>query len=277
MLKMKLMVAMLLSALVLTAGAQEQQNARKPRVLVDKFTKSDQVSEDFCKLVRQSVIDGLHKTERFEMVADDVVNDGIKTDEVRDYIIKGDVLLCSVAEKVKDDKRRQECEMSYSVTIIDVETSNTVGSKTFTHTGGGEDKTPDEARLSSLTLIASDMRSFLISEFPLEGKFVPMDYEVKGNKLAACYIELGTDLGVKKDDFFTAMIPQMRAGRITYRELGKMRVVEVLDGTLSYCKVTNKGRDIFAALSSYLSLDEETRKTYPIKVKSTTPPIIYFK
>ncbi len=298
MLRMKMMAAMLLlSVVAFTAAAQENKEVKKPRVLVEYFMKGDHVSDDFAGLVRQAVIDGLNKTQRFELVdesttlslkqeeehrtsekamADETARTQIITDGAHNYIVKGDVLLCSVSSKVKDGKKEYYCDMSYSITIIEVATSTTVASKKFDHSGGSlltsASETADEAMTSSLTLIGSDMEDFLITEFPLEGNLIAMDYEVKKDKLTACYIELGSAVGVKEGDYFAIMVPRVRAGRATYSELGRLKVAEVVDGTLSFCKVTGKGKEILVALNAYLSLDEAIRAKQPIKVRSMKDP-----
>ncbi len=284
MLKLKTIATlMLLGVVTLTTSAQEQKTAKKPRVLVENFTTANHVNEDISNMVRQEVIDGLNKTQRFEIVDETKKGTGgvsTDADASQDYIIKGDVLLCSVTEKVKDGKRQYYCDMSYSVTVIETATSSTVATKKFEHSGGGlltsASETADKARTSSLTLIDSDMKDFLINEFPLEGTLLTMDYEVKKDKITTCYIEIGSDVGVKEKDYFVIMVPKVRAGRSTYSEVGKLRVTEVVDGTLSFCKITSKGKEVLEALNAYMSLDEETRAKQPIKVKSTEAPLLSF-
>ncbi len=282
MFKKRTIVAMLLlGAVAFTASvsAQETKEVKKPKVFVQYFMEANHVSEDFSDLVRQAVIDGLNKTQRFEIVDQEaIISNEVETDEVQNYTIKGDVLACTVTEKIRDGKREYFCDMSYSISVIYPVTSTTVATKKFDRTGGGllfsGAETADKARLNSLTLIASDMKDFLINEFPLEGNMVMMDYEVKKDKMITCYIGLGSGLGVKEGDYFVLMVPTVRAGRATYSELGKLKVTEVIDETLSFCKVTSKSKEIFAAVNAYLALDEETQKKQPIKVKSTTGPII---
>ena len=151
-----------------------------------------------------------------------------------DYILGGNVLACSVKSEQKDGKTMYSCVLNYSVTVTEVATSTTVASATFDHSPSGIGGTvgklldlsdsKDKAIASAVNMIASDIENFLIKEFPLESTIVPMDYEVKKDKLVKCYINLGSDHGVKKGDYFSVLAPSVRAGRTTYSEIGKMKV-----------------------------------------------------
>ena len=100
-----------------------------------------------------------------------------------------------------------------------------------------------------------------------------MDYEVKKDKLVKCYIDLGSDHGVKKGDYFSILTPSVRAGRTTYSEVGRVRVEEVVDGTMSQCKVVQGDKKIFTAMDAFQALDEATQKKQPLKVKATVAPL----
>ena len=92
---------------------------------------------------------------------------------------------------------------------------------------------------------------------------------MKKDKLVKCYINLGSDHGVKKGDYFSVLAPSVRAGRTTYSEIGKMKVEEVVDGTMSQCKVVQGDKKIFTAMEAFQALDEAAQKQQPLKVKAT--------
>lgn len=246
----------------------------------------------------------LNKTKRFELVDQDAEGSMKKEEERRmdekamsdekartqiitaaahDYILSGNVLACSVKAQEKDGKTMYSCVLNYSVTITEVATSTTVATATFDHSPSGLGGTvgklldlsdsKDKAIASAINLVASDIEDFLIKEFPLESTVVPMDYEVKKDKLVKCYINLGSDHGVKKGDYFSILAPSVRAGRTTYSEVGRVRVEEVVDGTMSQCKVVQGDKKIFTAMEAFQALDEETQKQQPLKVKATVAPL----
>ena len=301
MLKRIITIMALLCVAVIAVKAQE---VKKPRMYVEYFTEADGVEEANSDKVRQAVMAALNKTKRFELVDQDAEYSMKKEEERRtdekamsdeksrtqtitaaghDYILGGNVLACSVKSEQKDGKTMYSCVLNYSVTVTEVATSTTVASATFDHSPSGIGGTvgklldlsdsKDKAIASAVNMIASDIENFLIKEFPLESTIVPMDYEVKKDKLVKCYIKLGADHGVKNGDYFSVLAPSVRAGRTTYSEIGKMKVEEVVDGTMSQCKVVQGDKKIFTAMEAFQALDEAAQKQQPLKVKATIAPL----
>ena len=301
MLKRIITIMALLCVAVIAVKAQE---VKKPRMYVEYFTEADGVEEANSDKVRQAVMAALNKTKRFELVDQDAEYSMKKEEERRtdekamsdeksrtqtitaaghDYILGGNVLACSVKSEQKDGKTMYSCVLNYSVTVTEVATSTTVASATFDHSPSGIGGTvgklldlsdsKDKAIASAVNMIASDIENFLIKEFPLESTIVPMDYEVKKDKLVKCYINLGSDHGVKKGDYFSVLAPSVRAGRTTYSEIGKMKVEEVVDGTMSQCKVVQGDKKIFTAMEAFQALDEAAQKQQPLKMKATIAPL----
>ena len=297
MLKRIITIMALLCVAVIAVKAQE---VKKPRMYVEYFTEADGVEEANSDKVRQAVMAALNKTKRFELVDQDAEYSMKKEEERRtdekamsdeksrtqtitaaghDYILGGNVLACSVKSEQKDGKTMYSCVLNYSVTVTEVATSTTVASATFDHSPSGIGGTvgklldlsdsKDKAIASAVNMIASDIENFLIKEFPLESTIVPMDYEVKKDKLVKCYINLGSDHGV----YFSVLAPSVRAGRTTYSEIGKMKVEEVVDGTMSQCKVVQGDKKIFTAMEAFQALDEAAQKQQPLKVKATIAPL----
>ena len=200
-----------------------------------------------------------------------------------DYILGGNVLACSVKSEQKDGKTMYSCVLNYSVTVTEVATSTTVASATFDHSPSGIGGTvgklldlsdsKDKAIASAVNMIASDIENFLIKEFPLESTIVPMDYEVKKDKLVKCYINLGCDHGVKKGDYFSVLAPSVTASPTTSNEIGKMKVEEEVDRTMSQCNEEQGDKKIFTAMEAFQALDEAAQKQQPLKVKATIAPL----
>lgn len=303
MLKLFLSVA-LFCVVAISVQAQE---VKKPRLYVENFTVAEGVAKADGDKVRQAVADALNKTKRFEL-ADQSSENSIKQEEERradekamgdekartqtitagahDYILSGKVLACSVKSQVKDGKTMYSCVLNYSITLTEVATSTSVATQVFDHSPSGIGGTvgklldlsdsKDKAIASAVNMIDNDIETFLIKEFPLEGTVIPLDYEVKKDKLIKCYIDLGSDHGVKKGDFFTVLVPSVRAGRTTYSEIARLRVEEVVDGTMSQCKVSQGDKKLYSAMENFQSLDEATQKNQPLKIKSTVAPLLSF-
>ncbi len=301
MLKRIITVAMLLCAVVVTVDAQDAPQGKK-RMFVEWFFGGDHVPDDIVDMVRDKALSGLNDTKRFNLVdaaseqsmnkekehrsAEQAMADAKTRNEMisaagHDYIFSGNVSKYIVSEK-KDSEGNKGyvCSIIYTYSVTEVATSTTVATKTFERGGSGLltscYPTVDKARESALSLVDNDIESFLITEFPLEGVLLPMDYEVKKDKLLTCYVELGSDVGVKVGDFFTVYVPTVRAGRSSYNEVAQIKVTEVIDGTLSFCKVTKGAKEALVALNAFLDLDEATRTKQPIKIKSCVAPLISF-
>ncbi len=299
MIKRAFITAVMLCATAIMLFAQNVNSGEKPRVYIEKFVVKSGVSGVYADKVRKAVMVALANTERFNLV-DQEVEGAIKQEEVRrsderamsdytarnevmsvaanNYILTGNVNTCSVASQYKDGKTVYTCTLDYSVNITEAATSTTIASASFTHSPGtilvSTSESKEDAVTKSINLINSDIRDLIIKELPLVGVMVPIDYEVKKDKVVSCYVELGSDNGVKVNDYFVIMFPSYRAGRTVYTEKGKLKVTEVVDGTLSQCKVTSEGKEVYEALSDFLNLDEEIQKKSPIKVKSTIAPIM---
>lgn len=286
----------LLSAAIIFAACMSlnAQDVKKPRLLVRYFFSSETVSADHAELVRKAVVDALNKSTRFELVdadtksvaqiegedrkdesamADEKSRQGMISSTANDLIISGDVFSCSVKEEVLESSVYYSCSLIYSVTVTDPATTTTVASKKFEHTPNmlndltNTAATPDEAISDAIKKIADDIKRFLSEDMPLEGTIFPMDYEVKKDKLVACYIDLGSGLGVKKGDLFTILQPQSRLGKVIYQEIGTLEVDNVVDATVSLCKVTKGEKELKVAMDSFIQLSEEQQQKNPFKIK----------
>ena len=45
-----------------------------------------------------------------------------------------------------------------------------------------------------------------------------------------------------------------------------MKIIEVVDGQMSHCKITKDGKDFYKGMESFLSLDEKEQKKYSFRV-----------
>lgn len=279
-----------MASLLLVAGVSMQaQEVKKPRLLIDYFFEGDNVKEENSDKVRHAVMDAVNKSKRFEVVDRTAISavqanvvEGVNNNADYDYIMKGEVTACSVKEETKDGKKSYQCVLTYSVTVTEVATTTTVATKAFDHSPSGlggtvgkfldNSSTADGAISSAVNMIESDITDFLIEEFPLTGDVIPMDYEVKKDKVTALYIALGSDHGVKVGDFFAVSVPKTRAGRTTYSEVGRVKVSEVVDGTMAFCKVTKGDKQILVELQALAELSEEEQQKNPLKVKSIKNP-----
>lgn len=298
MIKQVLFVATMLLTLTMNSAI-----AQKSRMYVKEFTKVDGVSSDDLEKVRAGVISALNQSQRFELLdattlssiaeeeerrqSESAMHDKTARTEIivtkaNNYILDGNVTACSVKSKAKDGKSAYTCVLTYSITVTDVANNTTVATKKFDHSptglGGTLGKIFDEstsaegAKTSAVNSIKYDITNFLIEEFPLKGEVYAEDYVIKKDKLTHCYINIGSNSGVKEGDWFVIMEVQRKVGKDIEKEIGRLKVIEV-DEDIANCKVTKGEKEVKNAMERYLFNLESEPDTKPIRVKSTTEPL----
>lgn len=304
-----------LTAIICATTIQAQaQEVKKPRLLIEAFGCAEGLSKDLCDQLRMNVISAINATERFEVMdantqavldeeaarrasesamADQTARtEGIVT-KANNYILRGSLLSCSTQSTEVDGKTRYTYGLGYSITLIDASNSKDVVSKTYSHgalgtqtvvggTGGkllnklGTYASAEDALKGAMSNTNHDMKNLLIEHLPLKGELLADEYEEKKGKMEACYINLGSGLGAKVGDYFTIMTAEVRAGRTIYQEIGRLKVKEVLDPTLSYCTVTKGSKLVLEKMNEYKAMAADDPNTPPIVVRSAPEPLLAF-
>ena len=280
--------------------------AQKPRMYVKEFTKANGVSQDDYSKVRAAVISALNLTERFELldaatissiaeeeerrqsesaIHDETARNEVKVTKANNYILDGTVTACTVKSNSKDGKTAYTCVLTYSITVTDFANNTTVASKKFDHSptglGGALGKLLDEsssaegAKTSAINSIKTDIENFLIEEFPLRGEIYAEDFVTKKDKVVECYINLGTNVGVKDGDWFAIYEVQTKVGKTIEKEIGRLKVTEA-DEEISNCKVTKGEKEVKKALDRYFENVENDPNTQLLKIKSIPEPLFSF-
>lgn len=280
--------------------------AQKPRMYVKEFTKANGVSQDDYSKVRAAVISALNLTERFELldaatissiaeeeerrqsesaIHDETARNEVKVTKANNYILDGTVTACTVKSNSKDGKIAYTCVLTYSITVTDYANNTTVASKKFDHSptglGGALGKLLDEsssaegAKTSAINSIKTDIENFLIEEFPLRGEIYAEDFVTKKDKVVECYINLGTNVGVKDGDWFAIYEVQTKVGKTIEKEIGRLKVTEA-DEEISNCKVTKGEKEVKKALDRYFENVENDPDTQLLKIKSIPEPLFSF-
>lgn len=291
MLRKFILSAALAAATVFFSNAQE-----KPRMYVNDFETASGVSSSNAASIRQAVIDAINKTQRFELATSDMesalsqeierrsteaaMHDAATRNEILmsagcKYVMSGNIIKCSVeSTRLDDGSLSYSCVMSYSITVAEVATSTTVATQKFDSNDGifsgalSSATSPEGAIANAVKRIEKDIEGFIIEYFPLDGIVIPMDYEVKKDKIISCYINLGSSQGIKTGDIFAILAPKVVIGQVTYNEIGRLKVDAVVSEAISLCKVTKGHKDLFSAIENFASLDEASQSQQPIKIKA---------
>lgn len=282
-------------ALVVSVASLMAENS-KPRIFVEYFKVSSDVSNADASKIRLAVIDALTKTKRFEIATEDsqgsineeserrsstaAMHDQKARTEVitaaaHDYILKGEVHNCSYSTTVLEDgSKSYSCLIQFTLSATEVATSTTIATQQFDSKTGlisgamYSSSTEEGALTNALTQIDEKIAKFVIEYFPNQGTIIPSDFGFKKDKVVSCYIDLGSDNGVKEGDTFVILAPKVVMGKLTYNEIGKLKISEIVSGEFSNCKVTKGHKELYQALISLGKLDEKQQKEQPIKVKS---------
>lgn len=284
----------------------ENAYAQKSRMYVKEFTKAEGVSDDDFNKVRAAVISALNQTQRFELLDaatlssiaeeeerrqseaamnDETARSEQKVIKANNYILDGTVTACTVKSNSKDGKNAFTCVLTYSVTVTDYANNTTVASKKFDHSptglGGALGKFLDEstsaegAKTNAINSIKTDIENFLIEEFPLRGEIYAEDFVTKKDKVTHCYINLGSNVGVKNGDWFAIYEVQTKVGKTIEKEIGRLKVTEA-DEEISNCKVTKGEKEVKKALDRYFQNIESDPDTKLLKIKSIPEPLLAF-
>lgn len=266
-------------------GMMSMMQAQKPRLFVGQFSRENQVSGTDATAVREKVKEALTETMRFDLVDASSITTlgGTETamlqQESADFVIMGNITDFSIKVERSENSTSYIPTLNYSITLTRVEDMSTVGTKTFTLGGslkvGGFDlgvsrisaTSEEEAYIKALKSVTKQIDKAVKALLPLEGQVILVDYKVEKKKVTRCYVELGSEMGVKRDDRFDVLKSVQRGGRSVYQKVGELEVIEVVDETMSYCRVKKDGDKIYLAMEELIALDEESQKQNPLKIR----------
>ncbi len=298
--------------LTATVRAQSKEIVSKPRMLIEQFEYSSKAAH-MSDLFRNSVIGALEKTQRFELldaksreflaqemenradegaIGDATARTEIVTNRANHYILRGSLIECSSHSMISDGKMRYTYKIEYRITITDVAKSTDI-TRTFSHGTDSQSLKGDLGALltqlssysssenairQGLSRIEADIKNMLITDLPLKGEIIGLDYIAHKGKLKECYINIGSDLGVKPGDYFVIKAIQYRAGRPIAQDIGTLKVKEVFtdDPGLAYCTVTKGEKAVYEAMEEYQNYLADDPNAQPLIVVSTSAPTISF-
>ena len=170
--------------------------------------------------VRSSVLSALSNVRRF------IVTDGLSTpptDETK-LIIEGTINhITTVTEWTKrDNKTRQEHTAKISVTL---NTKN------------------------ALQTLRMRIVRYYNGEYPFTAHILERGAEKK-DKQKEVYIDLGSAVGLREGIHFDVYTLGTIAGKETRKQIGRLKVNEIVGDEVSLCKVTSGAKDIKAALDA---------------------------
>lgn len=225
-------------------------------VVMGQVTKQH---DSYAEAVRASVVKGFSDVRRFTTI------DGHFTEEelskgIPALYVDGTIANISTTTElyVPSDKNSlpydtYKAQVSVIVNVKDAYDDHVIDSHTFTINEYDCSwlKAEEAAINEALKLLAYRVTNHYNYMFPLNASIIEKG-NVKKSKQKEVYIDLGASAGVIEGTKLTVYSVKTIAGRYAQKELGSIKIAEVMGDDISRCKVQNGGKEIKEALDSGL-------------------------
>ncbi len=234
---------------VLTVSAQD-----KKVVVVDKFADNTTETSDVVDALRTDIIAGLNATTRLTVVDVNVMTDlPATTNELLkafgekgiNYVIGGTLNTMTYDKDVKDGKTTYTSHVSYTLTVTDVETGESVASKNYTDLSS-LNKTEEEAAIAVVKKAHGAMKKFVDENFKVEAEIADLEQENEKKGAVTVYVTTGSAQGIQKGQIFEVFSEVTVANRNVRKKIGELKAKEVVAEDMTLCEVKNGGKDIQA-------------------------------
>lgn len=211
--------------------------------------------DKYAPSVRASVLSGLGKVRRFH-TSEGPFMDGEIEEDTPAFSVSGTINSISTTSSLftPTDKNVRpynvyKAQIEVTVHVKDVHDGHIVDSHTFYITNHDMQwvKSEDNALNEALIRLSSKVARHYNMQFPLNASIIEAGV-AKKDKQKEVYIDLGSANAACVDMRFAVYSVKTIAGRSAKRELGVIKVVEVMGDDISLCKVKSGGKNIKAAL-----------------------------
>lgn len=236
------------AAMMMLTVASVMAQDDKPNVVVAEFVNKSNVGSVANNNLRQEIVSGLMETGRMTVVEQTTLGKMpsaknellLKLSEMGiQYYIEGTFNSADRRSRTTNSSTYHDCDISYTLIIIETETGITKSSETLKESGTGS--TSDEALLKAIAKARKQMTRFVDNNFKVEAIVKGLD-EVDGKKgVKTCYINIGSNSGMAKGQICEVFCEKEVVGEKIEQKIGELKIEEVLSGTLSKCSVKSGG------------------------------------
>jgi hypothetical protein len=205
---------------------------------------------EYADDVRAAVVEGVSMARRLRVVdaesAPDFYVDGIITN------ITTTSKLITPTDKKKAPYTAYKAQIRVTLNFVNRVDGTIVDSYAFSITEGNSVSwfdTKETALNRALSDLAAEICEHYEHVFPLYAQLEEAG-EVKKDKQKEIYINLGSDIGIVKDDEFMVYVLTTIGTKEARQEIGRIKVSEVMGSEVSRCKVTKGGDKIKAAIDA---------------------------
>lgn len=215
--------------------------------------------DKYAPSVRASVLSGLGKVRRFH-TSEGAFMDGEIEEDTPAFSVSGTINSISTTSSLftPTDKNVRpynvyKAQIEVTVHVKDVHDGHIVDSHTFYITNHDMQwvKSEDNALNEALIILSSKVARHYNRLYPLTASIVEPG-DVKKDKQKNVYIDLGRKDGAVEGMKMTVYAITPIAGKDAHKELGTVKIEEVMGDEVSMCKVKSGAKDIKKALEDGL-------------------------
>lgn len=278
-----ILMALLWQPMLRTVTAQEQEEDRNTvfKVAIGEFSytpkqqkenvgsvlgavgealllgKTTQRHDNYNEAVRASIVKGLSGVRRFNAI-DGAFQEGEVKEGMKALYVDGTILNVSTTTQIEThtDSKKKTYTITYykaiigvTVNVKDATNDYVVNSQTFNVSDYDLSwvESTEGAINNALKVLSGQITRFYNRYFPLSAFIIERGNEKK-DKQQEVYIDLGGQHGAYSGMHLTVYSVKTIAGRYARKELGKLKIKDVMGDDISLCKVTSGGKNIKAAL-----------------------------
>lgn len=274
---MKQLFIALIALFAISFQANAQEEKGKPNVLIDYFSRPSTVPFKYAETVRTSVMEGLHASNRVNLIdvdtkdvlkieaerreagvspGDDMERLALMQQEGADLLIQGIINDITISETVTTDSKGEksysyEPIFAFTLKVLDPKTGKIVETQTFKIPNGLFDlsgftiiaHSEDEAVTAYSKLIPKKLNKFINAAFPIVGSMLEIA-DSKGDEAKTLYISLGATNGANAKQKYDVREVRTIGGRESRKIIGEVEVTDVEGDDISLCKVKRGGKEI---------------------------------
>ena len=237
---------------------QTESAAQNGEAKIEDFVTAEFVNTKRFNIVDRASLDALKSEKELQKTEDFIDSKVIAQSKTlgAEYLIG--IYIASIDVQGKNSYSKYgnsvtySCNMSFSVKIIDIATSQIIASETFQSNAGNGvmnfTKTAENAIDKCLKNISSKFDDFINNNFPIKASIANIEETNKSGAASKVLLTIGSTSGVRKGDIFKVMeITELEVdGKKMSRkkEVGSLEVISIEDENFSVCSVKEGGLDI---------------------------------
>jgi TolB-like protein len=256
----KNIILIILFAFTSCFGFSQKIEDARMKVGVAGFENSDPKDKKYISLITERVLTAIQKTNRFLVIdltntaarekaaAESAKNWNADWSESIDvakglsaaYIVTGNVGDIKFVKITSSNPNGYKAIVSVTIKLMKTESGSIISTETFEVSSAIQKLTPEAGLSNALDQLEPLLVSYVKDNFPLKLKIARIEEQKKG-KAKKVIISAGSLIGIEKGNVFMVYEIDRSLGSPLPKEIGKIKVEEVLNDKFSTCSVSKGG------------------------------------